>query len=142
MNWCIEPKFSMNVSQEEHGFVSCPFHKLAIGENRLMHRLPLHSPEPNNSSAITLLVFYQSSLLFLFTYPIWKSSRDDGEASETMNIIMGYIKKCRLLTIISAGTGWSSYCTVKILLSKSISKCSIHTSGFKNQFQIRLSIID
>lgn len=54
--------------------------------------------------AISLLVFYQSSLLFLFTYPIWKSSRDDGEASETMNIIMGYIRKCRLLTIISAGT--------------------------------------
>ena len=56
-------------------------------------------------TAITLLVFYQTSLLFLFTYPIWKSSREDEEMSETMRVIMGYIKKCRLLTMISAGTG-------------------------------------
>ncbi|KAL5264564.1 hypothetical protein ACHWQZ_G005601 [Mnemiopsis leidyi] len=56
------------------------------------------------ATAISLLVFYQSSLLFLFTYPIWKSSVEDGERSETMAIIMGYIKKCRLLTIITAGT--------------------------------------
>lgn len=61
----------------------------------------------DNFPAISLLVFYQSSLLFLFTYPIWKSSVEDGERSETMAIIMGYIKKCRLLTIITAGTGES-----------------------------------
>lgn len=54
--------------------------------------------------AICLLIFYQTSLLFLFTYPIWRSSKEDNEVSETMEVIMGYIRKCRLLTSISAGT--------------------------------------